>query len=94
MSDDISSGAAMDIQQATQLARAMVMHWGMSDKLGNGAIRRRRGICFSRPRHDAHERSIAKHTAQEIDAEVKRIIDDGYKTAQNILFKPTATNWK
>ena len=35
ISDDISTGAAGDIQQATQLAKAMVMHWGMSDKLGN-----------------------------------------------------------
>ncbi len=35
VTDDISSGAAMDIQQATQVAKAMVMHWGMSEKLGN-----------------------------------------------------------
>ena len=34
VSGDISTGAAMDIQQATQLARAMVCQWGMSDKLG------------------------------------------------------------
>ncbi|MEI8343106.1 MAG: ATP-dependent zinc metalloprotease FtsH [Verrucomicrobiota bacterium] len=33
--DDVSSGASMDIQQATRLAKAMVMHWGMSEKLGN-----------------------------------------------------------
>ena len=48
VTEDISSGAAMDIQQATQLARAMVMHWGMSDKLGNVLYGDEPGIRFPR----------------------------------------------
>ena len=52
VTDDISSGAAMDIQQATQLAKAMVMHWGMSEKLGNVLYGDGAGIRLPRTRHD------------------------------------------
>ena len=52
VTEDISSGAAMDIQQATQLAKAMVMHWGMSEKLGNVLYGDGPEYVFLGTRHD------------------------------------------
>jgi cell division protease FtsH len=79
--EGVSSGPAGDIQQASALARAMVMRWGMSDKIGN--------IDYA----EAHEGyqgntggfSVSAETKKVIEAEVKEIIDEGYKTAKRIL---------
>src|SRR5580658_5681036 len=75
VTEDISSGAAMDIQQATQLARAMVMHWGMSDKLGNVLYGEAQEYVFL-GRDMMRTKDYSEATAQEIDTEVKRIIDE------------------
>ena len=75
VTDDISSGAAMDIQQATQLAKAMVMHWGMSDKLGNVLYGEAQEYVFL-GRDMMRTKDYSEQTAQEIDAEVKRIMDE------------------
>lgn len=77
----VSSGPAGDIQQASALARAMVMRWGMSDVVGN--------IDYA----EAHEGyqgntagfSVSAETKKMIEAEVKRLIDEGYQTAYRIL---------
>jgi cell division protease FtsH len=83
VSEDISTGAAGDIQQATAMVRAMVCQFGMSDKLGmidySGETQTYLGRDFGR-RVDYSE-----HTAQEIDVEVKRIIDEGFETARRII---------
>ncbi|MCX6894135.1 MAG: AAA family ATPase, partial [Verrucomicrobia bacterium] len=82
--EDVSSGAAMDIQQATQLAKAMVMHWGMSEKLGHvlyGDVQEH--IFLGRDMMRAKEYS--EQTAQEIDSEVKRIIEEAYATAKKLI---------
>ena len=79
--DSVSSGPAGDIQQASSLARAMVMRWGMSDKVGN--------IDYS----EAHEGyqgntagfSVSAETKTLIEAEVKALIDEGYETARRVL---------
>jgi cell division protease FtsH len=80
--DGVSNGPAGDIQQASSLARAMVMRWGMSDKVGN--------IDYQQ----AHEGymgggggslSISAHTKELVEQEVKRFIDDGYDLAFKIL---------
>ena len=92
VSGDISTGAAGDIQQATNMARAMVSQWGMSERAGHGPIRRQRRICVSRPR-DGAGKVYSEPTAQEIDAEVKRIIDDAYKIAKDIITTPIWTSW-
>ena len=81
--EGVSSGPAGDIQQASSLARAMVMRWGMSDKVGN--------IDYA----EAHEGyqgntagfSVSAHTKELIEDEVKRLIDEGYETARRILIE-------
>ncbi|GAB4544143.1 MAG: ATP-dependent zinc metalloprotease FtsH [Phycisphaerales bacterium] len=76
--DDVSSGAAMDIQQLTKMARAMVLEWGMSDKLG-----------FVRYATDEQgmfpEREYSEETAALIDQEVKRFADEAYREAEQLL---------
>src|SRR5499433_386717 len=78
VSDDISSGAAGDIQQATQMARAMVCQWGMSDKLGMVQYGENNEYVFL-GREMARAKVYSEFTAQEIDSEVKLIIDASYK---------------
>jgi cell division protease FtsH len=84
VTDDISSGAAMDIQQATQLAKAMVMHWGMSEKLGNVLYGEAQEYVFL-GRDMMRTKDYSEATAQEIDAEVKRIVDGAFQTAKQLI---------
>jgi len=81
---DISTGAAMDIQQATHMARAMVCQYGMSDKVGMVQYGSDDEFVFL-GREMARAKVYSESTAREIDEEIKRIIDDGYKTAQTII---------
>jgi cell division protease FtsH len=85
ITDDISSGAAMDIQQATQLARAMVMHWGMSEKLGNVLYGDNPEYVFLGRDMMSRTKDYSEQTAQEIDTEVKRIIDEANRTAKELI---------
>ena len=81
--EGVSSGPVGDIQQASSLARAMVMRWGMSDVIGN--------IDYS----EAHEGyngstggfSVSAETKMKIEQEVKGLIDEGYETARRILLE-------
>jgi cell division protease FtsH len=84
VTDDISSGAAMDIQQATQLAKAMVMHWGMSEKLGNVLYGEAQEYVFL-GRDMMRTKDYSEATAQEIDTEVKRIVDGAFHTAKQLI---------
>jgi len=84
VSDDISSGAAGDIQQATTMARAMICQWGMSDKLGMVQYGDGNEYVFL-GREMARGKDYSEHTAQEIDDEVKRIIDEAFKRANDII---------
>ncbi len=81
---DISSGAAGDIQQATNMARAMVTQWGMSDRLGMVQYGDDDEYVFL-GREVTRANVYSEFTAQEIDGEVKRIIDSAYKTAKDLL---------
>jgi cell division protease FtsH len=85
VTDDISSGAAMDIQQATQLAKAMVMHWGMSERLGNVLYGDSPEYVFLGRDMMTRAKDYSEQTALEIDAEVKRIIDEANTTAKNLI---------
>ena len=85
MSGDISTGAAMDIQQATNMARAMVCQYGMSDKVGMVQYGSDDEFVFL-GREMGRPKVYSESTAREIDEEIKHIIDAGYKTAQDILF--------
>jgi cell division protease FtsH len=84
VTDDISSGAAMDIQQATHLAKAMVMHWGMSEKLGNVLYGEAQEYVFL-GRDMMRSKDYSEATAQEIDSEVKRIVDGSFQTAKKMI---------
>ena len=84
VTDDISSGAASDIQQATALAKAMVMHWGMSDKLGNVLYGEAQEYVFL-GRDMMRTKDYSEATAQEIDSEVKRIVEGAYHTAKDLI---------
>ena len=85
VTDDISSGAAMDIQQATQLAKAMVMHWGMSEKLGNVLYGDNPEYVFLGRDMMTRAKDYSEQTAQDIDAEVKRIIEEANTTAKKLI---------
>ena len=81
---DVTTGASQDIKQATNLARAMVMQYGMSEKVGM--------ICYGGDEDEvfigrdlAHTRSYGEETASLIDEEVKRIIDESYAHAKKII---------
>jgi cell division protease FtsH len=84
VSQDISTGAAMDIQQATNLARAMVCQYGMSDKLGMVQYGDNDEFIFL-GREMARTKVYSEDTAREIDAEIKRIIDEQYKVAYDLI---------
>ena len=84
ISGDISSGAAGDIQQATNMARAMVTQWGMSDRLGMVQYGNDDEYVFL-GREVTRAKVYSEFTAQEIDGEVKLIIDNAYKIAKDIL---------
>ncbi|MDB6064430.1 MAG: ftsH [Pedosphaera sp.] len=84
VSDDISSGAMGDIQQATQMARAMVTQWGMSEKLGMIQYGENNEYVFL-GREMARSKDYSEQTAVDIDTEVKRIIDNSFKVARDII---------
>ncbi|MEM7471946.1 MAG: ATP-dependent zinc metalloprotease FtsH [Pseudomonadota bacterium] len=81
--DSVSSGPVGDIQQASQMARSMVMRWGMSDKVGN--VDYQEAADGYQGGGGAGGFSVSAATKQLIEDEVKAIIDDGYATAVKIL---------
>jgi len=84
VSGDISSGAAGDIQQATSLAHSMVCQWGMSDRLGMVQYGNEGDHLFL-GRDMAQRKDYSEFTAQEIDTEVKRIINEAYSRAKSLI---------
>ncbi len=81
---DISTGASNDIQRATQIAKAMVTKYGMSDRIGTITLGSDNDEVFI-GRDWGHEKSYSEETAGIIDEEVKRIIDNAYAEAKEIL---------
>jgi len=82
--EKVTTGAAQDIQQATEMARRMVTQFGMSDAIGPIAVGDREQQIFL-GREFAQHREISERTAELVDSEVKRIIDDAYRRARAIL---------
>jgi len=81
---DITTGASNDIERATKLAKQMVMRFGMSEKLGPQT--------FGEPNHEVflgrdygHQADYSQEIAFEIDKEVRRLIDEAFTKAHNIL---------
>ena len=78
--ENITSGAAADIQQASKIARAMVTQYGFSKTLGK--------VAYSDPNSDVfHGPKVAEQTQKSIDDEVRIILDNAYTTAMTILKK-------
>jgi cell division protease FtsH len=82
--DKVSSGASSDIQYATQLARDMVTRWGMSDALGP--------LQYAEPDEEVflgysvnRSRQMSNETAQAIDNEIRKVVEDGYARAKHLL---------
>ena len=84
LTGDISTGAAGDIQQATNMARAMVTQWGMSKKLGMVLYGEGDEYVFL-GKDLAQGKTYSEQTAQEIDTEVRRLVDEGYQRASNLI---------
>lgn len=84
ISGDISTGASGDIQQATQTARAMVCHWGMSEKLGMIQYGENNEYVFL-GREMTRGKDYSEKIAEDIDAEVKKIIDEQYARAKSLI---------
>ena len=80
---EISTGAANDLQKATQIAESMVKEYGMSDKLGLVAHRESRQQPFLGVPNG--EKLYSEDTARRIDGEVARIIDESYVRAKEVL---------
>jgi len=82
--DEYSAGAEDDLNRATQLARRMVTHWGMSERLGPVAFRDSEDHPFL-GREMAEPRRFSEHTAQVIDEEVSRLLRDAADRATELL---------
>ena len=82
--DDISTGASNDIERATKIARAMVTHYGMSEKLGTINYDSSENEVFI-GRDLGRSRDYSERTAAEIDDEVTRIINEAYAKCKKLL---------
>ena len=83
---DVTTGAGDDLNRATELARAMICEYGMSEKLGSITLGKKDDMVFI-GRDLMKEKNYSEQTAQMIDAEVKRIVEDCHKKATEILKK-------
>ena len=81
---DLSTGASSDIKQATGMARAMVTQWGMSDKLGMVLYGDSDDYVFL-GKEISQNKTYSEQTSQQIDAEVRRLIDEGYQLAKKLI---------
>ncbi len=84
MFDSQTSGASDDIKKATDIARKMVCHWGMSDKVGPLAIGKRDEEIFL-GRGSQQSEFFSEKLAQLIDEEIHRLVSDGYEKALAVL---------
>jgi cell division protease FtsH len=83
---EVTTGASNDIERATDLARKMVTTYGMSDKLGPIALGKKEEMVFL-GREIGEQRNFSEAIAEEIDSEVRRLINNAYSLAREILIK-------
>jgi cell division protease FtsH len=84
---EISTGASNDLERASELARQMVTRFGMSEKLGQLTYGKPLGSRFLQSKLLGEERNYSEKTAELIDEEVHRFIDQAYDASRNILLK-------
>lgn len=82
--DDVSTGASQDLINVTDIARKMVTAWGMSEKLGPMAYGKNQENVFM-GRDFGHQRDYSEQVAFEIDEEIKKIVDERYELAKQLL---------
>jgi len=81
---DVTTGASNDLERATKLARAMVTRYGMSEKLGPLTFGEKEELIFL-GRELSEQRNYSEEIARQIDREVRKLLDDAYQTAKQIL---------
>jgi cell division protease FtsH len=81
---EMTTGPQNDIQQATHIARQMVTQWGMSERLGPRTFGRKQEMVFL-GREISEQRDYSEKVAEEIDEEVRRLIDKAYQVAKDLL---------
>jgi cell division protease FtsH len=81
---DVTTGASNDLERATKLARAMVTQYGMSEKLGPLTFGEKEELIFL-GREISEQRNYSEEVARQIDREVRRLIDEAYHTAKQII---------
>jgi len=79
-----TTGSHEDIEQSTELARKMVCEWGMSEKMGPLAFGQKEEQIFL-GREFARHKDYSERTAQDIDEEIKQIVDNSYDSARKII---------
>jgi cell division protease FtsH len=82
--NEVTTGAANDIEKVTATAKQMVMRFGMSEKLGPRVLGRNSDMPFL-GRDMGHEPDYSEEVAREIDDEIRRIIEDGHDIATRVL---------
>jgi cell division protease FtsH len=83
--NEISTGAADDLQKVTDIARSIVMRYGMDDKLGNVAYEQERSSFLNVPGMGAQPRDHSEETAREIDCAVRKLVQGAFARAVDIL---------
>jgi cell division protease FtsH len=84
--DSITSGASNDLERATMIARKMVCEWGMSERLGPLAFGEKEGEVFL-GRDFGHVKNYSESTAEAIDEEIRRIVEENYTRTRELLSK-------
>ena len=82
---EISTGESQDIQQASRIARSMIMQYGMSDALGPVAYGESSEHQVFLGRDFSHERTYSEEVANEIDKEVRRLMEEAYEASRTII---------
>jgi cell division protease FtsH len=82
--EKVTSGAASDIEQATRLARMMVTRWGLSDALGTVSYGENQEEVFL-GHSVSRTQNVSEETAQKIDSEIRRLVEEGLAEARGIL---------
>jgi cell division protease FtsH len=82
--DRLTTGAGNDFERSTEMARKMVCEWGMSEKMGPLTFGKQEEQIFL-GREIAQHRDYSEQTAEQIDAEVRHFVMEGYETAKRVL---------
>lgn len=83
--DQVTTGASNDIERATEIARNMVTKWGLSEKMGPLSYGEEEGEIFLGGSAVSRHKEISDQTASQIDTEIRRIIDESYAKAKQVL---------